>query len=110
MFSLECFLVSVSVENMALRQMTDSGRRANSIPKTPVPLQPLLTWGPKAAAAPTHPWWLSTCGLTGWLQALLLILPVYDSNFFISSFYQCFCGTIEISKHITEVFLVGIKV
>lgn len=33
---------------------------------------------------------------------------VYDSNFFLSSFYQCFCWTIRVSKHITKVFMAGI--
>lgn len=46
----------------------------------------------------------------GWMTLGLIAQPthVHNSNFFISSFYQCFCWTTEISKHITEVFIVFI--
>lgn len=37
-----------------------------------------------------------------WMTSGLIAQPTHVYNNFISSFYQCFCWTIEISKHITE--------
>lgn len=65
--------------------------------------------GTKGSSSPNTPMVAEHLQLD-WMTSALIAQPthVYDSNF-ISSFYQCFCWTTKISKHVTEVFMVVIR-
>lgn len=78
--------------------MTDLVRRACLSPKASITLQSLLIQTPKAPTAhtPTVGEHLQLDSMTSGLVAQPA--HIYNSSFFLSSFYQCFCWTIRISK------------
>ena len=93
------------MENTALRQMIDLVRRASSSPKAPVTAYP-ETKGNYSPNTPVMVEYLQLDRMTSGLVAQPT--HVYDSNFFLSSLYQCFCWIIRISKHVSQVFMEGI--